>query len=119
MDRYERIDKVLSNSGCGTRREVRKMLKAGRVQVGGVCVMDGARKVLPEQSEIKVDGESFLYKKYIYLMLNKPKGYVSATMDASKKTVADLIPDEFRHYNPFPVGRLDIDTEGLLILTND
>ena len=119
MDRYERVDKALSNSGYGTRNEVKKMLRAGRVEVDGVCIKDGAIKVRPEQSEIRVDGESVIYKKYIYLMLNKPKGYITATKDGRERTVADLVPEEFKHYNPFPVGRLDIDTEGLLFLTND
>ena len=118
-DRYERIDKILSNMGYGTRSEVKKLIRAGAVVTDGVTVRDGGVKVLPDQSAITVDGVPLKYKKYIYLMLNKPKGYVSATRDSGKKTVADLVPEEYSHYNLFPVGRLDYDTEGLLLLTND
>jgi len=119
MDKPERIDKILSNMGFGTRSKVKKLLKTGLVKVDGMCQTDGGVKVSPELNLITVDGKPIEYKKYIYLMLNKPKGYITATRDAHKTTVVDLVPEAYRHYNPFPVGRLDIDTEGLLFLTND
>ncbi|MCL2163887.1 MAG: rRNA pseudouridine synthase [Oscillospiraceae bacterium] len=116
----ERVDKILANMGYGSRSEVKKLIKYGRVNVNGSCVKDASRKVSPDDSEITVDGgERLKFEKYVYLMLNKPKGYISATHDARKRTVAELIPEAYRHYDPFPVGRLDIDTEGLILLTND
>ena len=119
MSKPERVDKILSNLGYGTRSGVKKILKTGRVEVDGKCVTDGSQKVLPESGGIKIDGHPLVYREFVYLMLNKPKGYISATKDRHQKTVADLVPAEFRRFALFPVGRLDIDTEGLLLLTND
>ena len=119
MSKPERVDKILSNMGYGTRSGVKKILKTGRVEVEGKLVTDGSQKVLPESGNIKVDGCPLVYKKFVYLMLNKPKDYISATKDQHQKTVADLVPAEYRCFGLFPVGRLDIDTEGLLLLTND
>lgn len=115
----ERIDKILSSCGLGTRKEVKKLIKSGAVSVDGRLVSSSDEKVDEQISAITVNGVEIKYKKYIYLMLNKPDGYVSATEDNVHPTVIELVPDEYAHFNVFPVGRLDFDTEGLLILTND
>lgn len=115
----ERIDKILSNSGYGTRKEVKKLVKYGMVQIDGKTVTSSDIKIDPESCEITVNGERLVYREFVYLMLNKPDGYVSATEDNVYPTVTELVTEDYWHYNLFPVGRLDVDTEGLLILTND
>lgn len=115
----ERLDKVLSNLGYGSRKEIKEVLKQGKVEVDGKLAKDGAMKVDPEKAIIKVEGEEINYRKYIYLMMNKPQGVVSATFDNYDETVIDLLDYEHAVFKPFPVGRLDKDTEGLLIITND
>ncbi|CDF59469.1 pseudouridine synthase [Thermobrachium celere] len=115
----ERLDKVLANMGYGTRKEVKALCKKGLVLVNGDIVKDSSVHVDPENDTIEVDGEVLKYKKYIYVMLNKPQGVISATEDDFDETVVDILPDEFKIFKPSPVGRLDKDTEGLLILTND
>lgn len=115
----ERLDKILANMGYGTRKEVKKLIKNGVVTVDGEVAKSAEQKVDPHNSEITVFNELIEYKEFIYLMLNKPKDCVSATFDNRYMTVLDLVPFEYEHYNLFPVGRLDIDTEGLLILTNN
>ncbi|MCX7694894.1 MAG: rRNA pseudouridine synthase [Caloramator sp.] len=115
----ERLDKVLANMGYGTRKEVKSLVRSGVVVVNGNVVKDFSMHVEPEKDIIEVDGEVLEYKKYIYVMLNKPQGVISATEDDYDETVVDILPDEFRIFMPSPVGRLDKDTEGLLILTND
>lgn len=114
-----RLDKILSHMGVGTRSELKKMVKQGRIHVDGKAVKDSGVQVNPEVNVIEADGERIVYREMIYLMLHKPPGVVSATEDARDKTVLDLLRKEDRVFNPFPVGRLDKDTEGLLILTND
>lgn len=115
----ERLDKVLANMGYGTRKEVKALVKSQEVRVNGDIVKDSAMHVIPEEDEIEVLGEKLFYRKYIYIMLNKPQGYISATEDKYDPTVIDLIDFDYRIFNPAPVGRLDKDTEGLLLLTND
>ena len=115
----ERLDKILSNMGFGTRRDVKKLIKTGAVKIDGVIEKLPDRKLDPAVNILTVYDKPVVYKRFIYLMLNKPEGYISATADANLPTVLDLVPEEYLHYAPFPVGRLDIDTEGLLILTND
>ena len=115
----ERIDKILSNLGHGTRKEVKALLKKGKVEIDGIIVSDNAMKVDPDKVVIKVAGEEINYRKYIYLIMNKPAGVVSATIDKHDETVIDLIDQEYRAFNPFPIGRLDKDTVGLLLITND
>jgi len=115
----ERIDKILSNLGHGTRKEVKALLKKGQVEIDGVIASDSAMKVDPDKAVIKVSGEEINYRKYIYLIMNKPSGVVSATVDKNDETVIDLIDHEYRAFNPFPIGRLDKDTVGLLLITND
>lgn len=114
-----RIDKLLSNTGIGTRKEAKKFIKEGLVLVNGNTVKDAGLIVDTESDEILFDGEKINYKEFIYIMINKPKGVISATYDEVEKTVIDLLPQELKARNPFPVGRLDKDTEGLLLITND
>jgi len=115
----ERIDKILSNLGHGTRKEVKAILKKGKVEVDGVIISDNAMKIDPDKAVIKVSGEEINYRKYIYLIMNKPAGVVSATVDKHDETVIDLIDDAYRAFDPFPIGRLDRDTVGLILITND
>ncbi|MGV8980522.1 pseudouridine synthase [Clostridium sp.] len=115
----ERIDKILSNLGHGTRKEVKGLLKKGRVEVDGIIASDSAMKVDPDKAIIKVDGEEIKYRKNIYLIMNKPSGVISATVDNHDETVIDLIDEQYHAFKPFPIGRLDKDTVGLLLITND
>lgn len=113
----QRLDKFLSDSGAGTRSQVRLLLKAGRVTVDGVPCRDGSLKIDPT-ARICLDGAALGGRQRTVVMLNKPAGYVTATED-SGPTVMDLLPAEMRHLGLKPVGRLDKQTEGLLLLTND
>lgn len=115
----ERLDKILSNTKLGSRKEVKEIIKKGRVTVDGTVVKSYDMPVDKDKSEIRVDGELLNYKKYIYLIMNKPGGVLSATEDNYGETVIDLLEDRYKAYSPFPVGRLDKDTTGLLLLTND
>lgn len=115
----ERLDKVLGNTGYGTRKEAKALVKSGEVKVNGNLVKDSAMHIDPENDYIEVSGEKLLYRKYVYIMLNKPQGVISATEDDRDETVVDLLEPELAVFNPAPVGRLDKDTEGLLLLTND
>ncbi|MEC2071806.1 pseudouridine synthase [Alkalihalophilus marmarensis] len=114
-----RLDKLLSNMGYGSRKEVKKVLKSGSVRIDEKVIKDGSYQVDPDQSDVTVHGELVEYKPYVYLMLNKPQGVISATEDNHHKTVIDLLDESHLLYDPFPVGRLDKDTEGMLLLTND
>jgi len=114
----ERLDKVLANMGLGTRKEVKALVKQKLIEVDGVVATDPGMHVIPEEQTILVEGEPLNYKRWIYVMLNKPPGVISATEDPRHETVVDLLPIEWAD-KVHPVGRLDIDTEGLLLLTND
>ncbi len=114
-----RLDKFLSECGFGTRTEVKKLIKLGRVEVKGISALRPEIHIDEQSANVFVDGKPAVYRRYIYLMLNKPAGYISATWDKKLPTVVDLLPEEYLHFEPAPVGRLDIDTEGLLLLTND
>ena len=114
-----RLDKCLADCGLGTRSEVKSLLKAKRITVNGKVVTNGKVQVNPETDEILFDGEKIQYEEFVYIMMNKPKGVVSATEDNLHKTVLDLIDPVYFKKGVFPVGRLDIDTHGLLLLTND
>ncbi|UFJ40501.1 rRNA pseudouridine synthase [Brevibacillus humidisoli] len=114
----ERLDKVLANTGLGTRKEVKQLVKQALVTVNGTVATDPGMHVIPEQDEIEVDGHPLDYRRWIYVMMNKPPGVISATEDSRHRTVVDLLPLEWAD-RVHPVGRLDIDTEGLLLLTND
>lgn len=115
----ERLDKILGNLGYGSRKEVKASCKNGEVVVDGEVIKDSATKIDPETAIIEVNGERVMYRKYIYLLLNKPAGVVSATFDNYDETVIDLLDPEYQVFEPFPVGRLDKDTVGFLLLTND
>ena len=119
MRRTKRLDKILSNLGYGTRKEIKQLVRDGAVKVDGKEVNDSGLHVDPNQSVIEINGEVLNYREFIYVMMNKPAGVISATYDSRLKTVVDILPDEFRHFDLFPAGRLDIDTEGLLLMTND
>ncbi|MDP4119213.1 MAG: pseudouridine synthase [Bacillota bacterium] len=114
-----RADKLIAASGMGSRKEIKELFRKKRVMVDGKIMTDPSIHVDPEKSCVEVDGKKIGYKPYIYLMMNKPAGYISATEDDYTQTVIDLLPQEYMHYAPSPVGRLDKDTEGLLLLTND
>lgn len=114
-----RIDKLLANLGFGSRKEVKKLLKDGAVKVNDMVVKDAKQHVDPINENVTLNGERIEYKEFIYLMMNKPPGVLSATEDTREETVIDLLELEDQVYNPFPVGRLDKDTEGLLLITND
>ncbi|MGX9754673.1 pseudouridine synthase [Clostridioides difficile] len=119
MAKKQRIDKILSNLGYGSRSEIKKYCKQGSVVVNGSEVSNPGTQVDTENDEILFNGEEVIYREYIYLMMNKPDGYISATTDKYDPTVLDLIDVSYLAFEPFPVGRLDKDTEGLLVLTND
>lgn len=114
-----RLDKVLSNMGFGSRKDVKKLVKDGLVKVNGNIILDREYKVNPYEDEIFINGQKLLYREFIYLMMNKPQGLVSSTDDPLTKTVIDLLEDKYLIYKPFPVGRLDKDTEGLMLISND
>ncbi|NBJ69059.1 MULTISPECIES: pseudouridine synthase [Clostridia] len=114
-----RLDKFLANAGIGSRKEVKALLKKRHVTVNDKVMKDGSAHIDPDNDMIKVNEKLVQYQKYIYIMLHKPPGVISATEDKKEKTVIDLLPVELQKFRPFPVGRLDKDTEGLLILTND
>jgi len=119
MSNMERLDKILSNMGYGSRKDVKAMIKSGVVLVNGIPVKNNDVKVNPYEVEIKVNGEVLNYRKYIYIMMNKPQGIVSSTEDPLTETVINLLDESYKIFNPFPVGRLDKDTEGLMFITND
>ncbi|NEU29999.1 rRNA pseudouridine synthase [bacterium LRH843] len=114
-----RVDKLLANMGYGSRKDVKKLLKGGGVHIDGQAVKDGKQHIDPKKQVVTVYGEFVEYKPFVYLMMNKPAGVISATEDDRHRTVIDLLLDEHVMYGPFPVGRLDKDTTGLLLLTND
>ncbi|MBR2929123.1 MAG: rRNA pseudouridine synthase [Oscillospiraceae bacterium] len=119
MAEKQRIDKLVASSGKYTRSEVKKLIRAGLVLVDGIAVRSGDEKADPETVEIRVKGEVLTWRRFTWLMMNKPAGLLSATEDGRQKTVLDLLPQELQRQELFPVGRLDKDTEGLLLLTND
>lgn len=119
MKNFLRLDKIISNSGLGSRTDVKKLVKFGLVTVDGKVVKDASMKVCTNSQEIAVDGQVLYYQKFLYIMMNKPQGVISSTYDPSQKTCIDLLSDELQNRDLFPAGRLDIDTEGLLLLTND
>ena len=115
----ERLDKLLASTGRWSRREVKVLVKEGRVLVDGVPAARAEDKADPAASRIQVDGEEAVIRAYTYVMLNKPAGVLSATEDPRQETVLDLLSPELRRQGLSPVGRLDKDSEGLLLLTND
>lgn len=114
-----RLDKFLVECGFGSRTEVKSLLKAGRVSVDGKPEKSPKRQIDERESQVTLDGELLEFEHFVYYLMNKPKGVLSATEDRSQKTVLDLLDDLARKKAVFPVGRLDKDTHGLLLLTND
>jgi len=114
-----RIDKMLSNVGLGSRKQIKQVAKQGHIKINDVIEKDSSRLIDTDIDVVKYKGETVKYVQFIYLMMNKPAGVVSATEDNHDKTVIDLLSEEDKFYEPFPVGRLDKDTEGLLLITND
>lgn len=114
-----RLDKMLAHSGFGTRKQVRQLIKDKLVQINGEIVTNHGAKVNPDKDDIRVNSEAVNYQEFVYFMLNKPQGVISATEDTYHETVIDLLEPNDVIQEPHPVGRLDLDTEGLLILTND
>ena len=115
----QRLDKIIASGGRNTRSSVKLLVRQGRVLVDGVPARSAEDKADPETAEIVVDGEPLAWRRYTWLMMNKPAGVLSATEDGRGETVLDLLPPELRRRGLFPVGRLDKDTEGLLLLTNE
>lgn len=114
----ERLDKLIASQGMLSRNDVKIMVKQGEVTVNGAVVKDRSLKVSYED-DIKIKGENLSQTRYIYIMLNKPKGVVSASEDKRDKTVVDILPDELKRKNLFPAGRLDKDTTGFSLITDD
>ena len=114
-----RLDKFLVACAVGSRTEVKNLLKAGRVTVNGKKEKSAKRQIDEGTDEIRFDGGKLDYEEFVYYMMNKPQGVISATEDPKHKTVLDLMDDYVRAKEVFPVGRLDIDSHGLLLLTND
>ncbi|WP_368489005.1 pseudouridine synthase [Clostridium sp. BJN0013] len=115
----DRLDKILANLGYGTRKEIKSIVKSGAVKIDGLVVKDNSIKINPDKCKIEVEGINVEYKKYIYILMNKPEGVVSATFDNYDETVIDILEPKYQAFKPFPVGRLDKDTKGLLLITND
>lgn len=114
-----RLDKMLSHMGFGSRKDVKQLIKSKKVRINDEIAKKPNIHIDTEQDAVSVHGELVEYKEFIYLMLHKPQGFISATEDGYSQTVIDLLEVEDAHFEPFPVGRLDKDTEGLLLLTND
>ena len=115
----ERLDKFLCDCGAGTRSQVKLILKAGRVTVDGVVQRDNSCKIDPQKQTVLLDGAPLRAVRQVVVMLNKPAGYVTATEDRQEQTVMELLPAEYKFLDLKPVGRLDKQTEGLLLFTND
>ena len=115
----ERLDKYISNQSGMSRKQAREAIWKGNVAVNGAAEKTIDRKIDPDKDEITLDGKPVAYREYLYIMMNKPAGYVSATRDRDERTVLELLPDEYRRSSVAPAGRLDKDTLGLLILTDD
>ncbi len=114
-----RLDKFLTVTGTATRSESKKAARAGAVTVNGAVVKDTSVQINEEADAVVFCGATVIYRKFTYIMMNKPSGYISSTDDPRKKTVLELLPENLRRLGLFPCGRLDIDTTGLLILTNN
>lgn len=119
MAKKMRLDKVLCHMGVASRRELKDLIRVGAVKVDGERARSGSEQVDVDTQEITFRNTPVVYKEHVYLMLNKPAGYLSATEDGKGATVIDLIGEDYNFFELFPVGRLDKDTEGLLVLTND
>ncbi len=114
-----RLDKFLSVTGTLTRSESKKAIRAGRIRIDGVVAKSGETQLDPDKQRVSFDGKEIVYRRFTYIMLNKPEGYVSATDDKRDKTVLDLLPADMKKDNLFPCGRLDKYTLGLMLITDD
>ncbi|WP_434797707.1 pseudouridine synthase [Terrisporobacter vanillatitrophus] len=119
MAKKLRIDKILSNLGYGSRAEIKVYCKKGLVKVNDKVISNPGTQVDTDADKIEFNNEVVRYREFVYIMMNKPDGYLSATFDKRDPIVLDLIDSSYLTFEPFPVGRLDKDTEGLLVLTND
>lgn len=115
----ERLDKVLAGTGRWSRREVKLLVRQGLVRLNGAAAVSAEEKCDPETAVITVNGETVALRRFTYVLLHKPGGVLTATEDRRQETVMELLPQELRRVGLAPVGRLDKDTEGLLLLTND
>ena len=115
----ERVDKLIVSQGQYSRSEVKALVARRRVLVNGAAIRSSSEKVDPDTARIVVNGVELVFKRNVYLMLHKPQGYVSATEDKSQATVLELVPEAYRGRELFPAGRLDKDTTGLMIITDD
>jgi len=115
----QRLDKLLSEAGVASRKELKTMIRAGRITVDGQVVKSPEQKVDENSADVRVDGQPVGKQRMIILMLHKPAGFVTSTDDPRDRTVMELIPEVYRYLDPKPVGRLDKETEGLLLFTND
>ena len=114
-----RLDKMMSDLGVASRKELKQIIRSGRVSVNGIPVREPEIKLDPENDEVALDGRPLSYHRFRYFAVDKPQGILTACEDKKQKTVMDLLPEELRNLDLFPVGRLDKDTTGLLLLTND
>lgn len=115
----DRLDKILVSQNIGSRKEVQRLIKSGEVSIDGEICRKPEAKLDAESARITVGGQAVDYSEFIYIMMNKPSGVISASADRNERTVIDLLPDEYKRKGLFPAGRLDKDTEGLLIITDD
>lgn len=115
----QRVDKIITSQGTMTRAEVKRLLKSGAVTVNGKTVKDPGLHVQPETDLIVINGTALRYRRFLYLMMNKPAGVLSASRDPKAETVIDLLPEELRRAGLFPAGRLDKDTTGFVLITDD
>lgn len=115
----ERLDRILASQGVGSRSEVQRLIRSGRVTVNGSLCRSPAEKVEAEKAEIAVDGRPLRYQKHVYIMLHKPPGILCVSRDPKVSTVIDLLPPELKRRGLFPAGRLDKDTVGLVLITDD
>lgn len=114
-----RLDRILNSQGLGSRKEIGSAIRKGRVSVNGVIATKPDVHCCPEEDDIRIDGQSLRYKKHLYVMMNKPAGVLSAARDARQSTVIDLLPPSLRRNALFPAGRLDKDTTGFMLITDD
>ena len=115
----ERLDKFISTQTNYSRKDIKRLCKSCDIMLNGKIIKQSDVKIDPENDVVSVCGEEIAYKQFVYYMMNKPKGVLSASNDKNAKTVIDILPEEFRRKNLFPAGRLDKDTTGLLIITDD
>ncbi len=119
MSKSIRVDKVLSNMGYGTRTQIKKQMKKGIVTLNGEVIKKPGTLMNPDEDVLTYFGDEVEYREHIYLVMNKPQGLISATCDDEHLTIIDVLQPEDKVFSPFPVGRLDLDTEGIIFITND